>query len=125
MRWFGLRESRGKTHIKLVILSHLGHQLASDPFLHLGPTFLIHPSLLDDSLDDPFRFALLAQDKAETSIVGQSPESKVDGKEPAGGSEGEREEEDELKAEEGQGEDVDVLFNGSKRGLADEAAVRV
>lgn len=108
MRIFG-RGSR-RTHIKLIILAHLGHQLPSDPFLHLGRSLAIQPTPLNHGPDNPFRLGLLPQDEAQSGVVGQAPESEIDEEEVARGLEGEEEEERELEAEEGEGEDVDVLW---------------
>lgn len=53
--------------------------------------------------------ALLAEDVSEPGVVREAPEGKVEAEEDAGDGARERDEEDELRAEEEERQEVDVL----------------
>lgn len=105
---FPSARERFSAHLEIIVLAHLGAQLPLNPAPDPRLTTLVHPPALDDRPDDPLLLALLPENVAEPSIVRQPPNGKVEEKEVPRDVEGEEGEEDDLKSEKGEGEDVDV-----------------
>ena len=111
-------------HIEGVIFPHLASQLLPDPVADLRTPLLVKPAATLHLAHDPLLLALLREDPAETRIVRSAPEREVDEEEKLGCVPGQAKEENDLRPEEGEIEDVQVTFGICRMEQRGEHVVR-
>ena len=111
-------------HIEGVIFPHLASQLLPDPVADLRAPLLVEPTAPLHLAHYPLLLALLREDPTEPCIVRGTPEREVDEEEELGRVPRKAEEEDDLRPEEGEIEDVQVTFGICRMEQRGEHVVR-